>query len=623
MAMVGALRVNLALDSAQFSSGLRKSATEAQNFGRAIKQTQSATSGFGTGMQNVGYQVQDVAVQIAGGTSAFRALSQQLPQLLSGFGGLGVAIGTVVGVGAALYTVFGGAQDGAKVADEALKRYSETMEQAKAASELLGLSQGELAARFGDAALGFDIATARAKDGIAEFLSQIRDIGVGNLSEFTSELEEIRSALADLPPGAAKAGDDIREMAHAFELPERVAGQLVAKMDEFSDAATAPEMARALYEIYQSLSDAKDQLGELPPEAEALRSNLGKAEERLRSMTGEAVALTKQLSEASQEAARLARLRELARQEDPRENVRRDVARDKISDLSQTEDSRTDRGTFLTYDDRRGLPSDDPRNPNYTPKRERSGGGRSKAASEAEREAKAVADLIEQLEFEKGLIGSTEVERKVAIAMRQAGAAATDEQRAKIAELVTEVYRQEEALDRVEQAGERVRDGLSEAFTDAITGARNLRDAIGGLLQDLGRMVVNEGFQSLFKNVGGGGTGGIFNGIWSGIKSLFGGFRASGGAVMPGRGYIVGENGPEFFSPSSAGQIVPNHELGGGKITVVPSKYFDVQVEGLADGRVQRAAPGIVGAAVGQANRSVVPVMSRYQHDVAGGEWRL
>ena len=53
------------------------------------------TSGqAGAGLQNFGFQVQDVAVQIAGGTDASRALAQQLPQLLSGFGLWGVAMGT-------------------------------------------------------------------------------------------------------------------------------------------------------------------------------------------------------------------------------------------------------------------------------------------------------------------------------------------------------------------------------------------------------------------------------------------------------------------------------------------------------------------------------------------------
>ena len=41
--------------------------------------------------------------------------------------------------------------------------------------------------------------------------------------------------------------------------------------------------------------------------------------------------------------------------------------------------------------------------------------------------------------------------------------------------------------------------------------------------------------------------------------------RANGGPVMPSGGpYIVGERGPELFTPSSSGNITPNHAMGGG-----------------------------------------------------------
>ena len=53
------------------------------------------------------------------------------------------------------------------------------------------------------------------------------------------------------------------------------------------------------------------------------------------------------------------------------------------------------------------------------------------------------------------------------------------------------------------------------------------------------------------------------------------GFRASGGQVSPNRSFIVGENGPELFSPSTYGSITSNNRLGvGGGITV--NVYGDV-----------------------------------------------
>jgi hypothetical protein len=40
--------------------------------------------------------------------------------------------------------------------------------------------------------------------------------------------------------------------------------------------------------------------------------------------------------------------------------------------------------------------------------------------------------------------------------------------------------------------------------------------------------------------------------------------RANGGPVNFGSSYLVGEQGPELFTPSSSGNITPNHALGGG-----------------------------------------------------------
>jgi lambda family phage tail tape measure protein len=63
----------------------------------ANKKLNSSYKGTGGQIRNASYQLQDFITQVQGGTSATTALSQQLPQLLSGFG----LIGVVAGVGAA------------------------------------------------------------------------------------------------------------------------------------------------------------------------------------------------------------------------------------------------------------------------------------------------------------------------------------------------------------------------------------------------------------------------------------------------------------------------------------------------------------------------------------------
>ena len=53
------------------------------------------------------------------------------------------------------------------------------------------------------------------------------------------------------------------------------------------------------------------------------------------------------------------------------------------------------------------------------------------------------------------------------------------------------------------------------------------------------------------------------------------GFRAGGGSVSPNRSFIVGEQGPELFTPSAYGSITSNNKLGGsGGITI--NVYGDV-----------------------------------------------
>jgi hypothetical protein len=61
----------------------------------------------------------------------------------------------------------------------------------------------------------------------------------------------------------------------------------------------------------------------------------------------------------------------------------------------------------------------------------------------------------------------------------------------------------------------------------------------------------------------------IVSGISGLIDRVFGGGRASGGPVTSGTSYMVGEQGPELFTPNRSGQIIPNHSLGGGGGAVI------------------------------------------------------
>lgn len=77
-----------------------KVAEGAEKIEKATTKLNSSYKSTGGQIRNASYQLQDFFVQVQGGTSITTSLSQQLPQLLSGFGLIGVVAGTAAaGIG--------------------------------------------------------------------------------------------------------------------------------------------------------------------------------------------------------------------------------------------------------------------------------------------------------------------------------------------------------------------------------------------------------------------------------------------------------------------------------------------------------------------------------------------
>lgn len=103
-------------------------------------------------------------------------------------------------------------------------------------------------------------------------------------------------------------------------------------------------------------------------------------------------------------------------------------------------------------------------------------------------------------------------------------------------------------------------DFLFDPFKDGLDGmVRGFADAM--------RRIAAERLAAMAADAMFGGAGG--NGGWVGLAVNaassffgFGGAAASGGPVDGGRTYLVGESGPELFTPDVSGDIIPNDELG-------------------------------------------------------------
>lgn len=174
------------------------------------------------------------------------------------------------------------------------------------------------------------------------------------------------------------------------------------------------------------------------------------------------------------------------------------------------------------------------------------GGSRSKAASDAEREAAAVKELIADLEYERSLIGMTDAEREKANALRQAGAAATDAQKEKIAELVDAISRESAAQEALQNLMQDIndlgRDALGGFISDLREGT-SAADALKNALDKIADRLLNMGLDALFSGgFGGIGRGGLLGG------SIIPGILHSGG-VAGSDGYGHGRSvSPGVFS---------------------------------------------------------------------------
>jgi len=192
------------------------------------------------------------------------------------------------------------------------------------------------------------------------------------------------------------------------------------------------------------------------------------------------------------------------------------------------------------------------------------------AAQRALREEIEAAELkatfdeqIEALEEEISLLGADNEALAINAELRALAGGATAEQAERIRELTEALL---DGQDKLKESS----DTLTQFFDDAAGAAQ---DTLGGILADpmaegldelpfafaqtLQKLAADALASDLFDilgNLGGGGGGA------GGIGSLVGGFFGfqSGGQVSGGQPIVVGERGPELFTPPGSGAVTPN-----------------------------------------------------------------
>ena len=129
-----------------------------------------------------------------------------------------------------------------------------------------------------------------------------------------------------------------------------------------------------------------------------------------------------------------------------------------------------------------------------------------------------------------------------------------------------------------------VRTGLVDAIQGAINGTRTLGQVASSVFLQIQRTLLQRGVDTFLP-------------LLPGIGKFFGP-RANGGPVKGGKSYLVGERGPEMFTPAVSGAITPNNALGGSNNIVVNVDASGTEVEG--DDESSNQLGKLVGLAVQQ-----------------------
>ena len=133
----------------------------------------------------------------------------------------------------------------------------------------------------------------------------------------------------------------------------------------------------------------------------------------------------------------------------------------------------------------------------------------------------------------------------------------------------------------VTTTAETIGDAFGESFKGIVKGSMTAQDALRNLFMrtadaflDMAAQMIAQQIRMKILGIGlnflgggmnfmGGKGGGYYDPVTGkGVAGPNYGL-ADGGTARAGQSYLVGERGPEIFTPKNTGTVIPNHELGG------------------------------------------------------------
>lgn len=498
-------------------------------FGRAASRAQTASRRFATfGLQQAGYQVGDFFVQIQSGTNALVAFGQQASQMLGIFG----AGGAIAGAGVAIATAI---LHPLLRANEELDTFQDKIDEITKQRRTLefGFASPEQTEQYDRLSRLIQLLVYRRQE--------LNNLTKEGHAEGSIEIIQARDAIA-LAEQRVKSQRDIiasyEEEIRKLKQAKEIYPDIIGSAEGLKQAIDAQlelwvQANKNALELEESIGIAA---------VEALKLAGVDITSGISSAASAAAVLAANLGSSLEFAARIGSMANAARRGDvsqiPGEGASAAVQAQRIESL-QNQWRLSLRGP-------------------------RGGGGGGGGGSSVD----PIAEIRKQLELERKLLGVEEARAKI---IRRLGPEYENYSQSAINSLVALQEANErvsESIKLQEQALESVQSNMENNFMSIIDGSKSAKEAFG----DMVRYIINEAVriqfvQPLVQSI----TGGLFGGGFG--FGLFGA-RASGGPVMPGKPYLVGESGPELFIPGKRGTVANSQQTqtmakGGGETHIV------------------------------------------------------
>lgn len=466
-------------------------------FGQVVGSNTRGMKRFGAvGMQQVGYQVQDFAVQVQGGTSAMVALGQQGSQLLGIFGPAGAIAGMILAIGTGLVGAFNAAKSASADALEVHQNYSKAMKTSKSRVEELVLQNYMFKEGIEDTAVALNSLSLQAIQAQMEAYA-----AMGTFDKMMFNLKNrlnfaISGDLEDQRTKLEKTADLINELIEKYKANQKIE----------DDKKDAEDREKRLAKRIAAL--AKEQ---------SLRYGMAQLSER------EAL-IYKQQTEMAQELLTLRKLGLVVGSVDEKHVIKMIQARHDEE--------------LATYDLK---------------------------------------------EAEKAL----EEQRKLD----------AESQKARAARLKEELKQALKDNADVLESSKAIGSAMEDAMMAMVDGTKSVKDAFkdmaSAIIKDLYRIYV-------VKKITGMITGAIDSYLAPGVgeaQAAVAGVAANGGPVQAGQRYVVGERGPEMFTPNVSGTITPNSQMGGSGVTVVQNINISTGVQQTVRAEIRQMMPQIAQSA--------------------------